>query len=98
VVWNLLVNAIKFTPRGGRVGVELRRVNSHVEIAVSDTGEGIDPEILPQILRPFPTGGCVHDAKARRLGLGLSIVRPPGRIARRNGARRERRRESRARC
>jgi PAS domain S-box-containing protein len=41
VVWNLLVNAVKFTPKGGRVELRLRRVNSHIQIMVSDTGEGI---------------------------------------------------------
>src|SRR6185369_8960656 len=41
VVWNLLSNAVKFTPRGGKVEVHLERVNSHIEIAVSDTGQGI---------------------------------------------------------
>jgi PAS domain S-box-containing protein len=75
VVWNLLVNAIKFTPRGGRVGVELRRVNSHVEIAVSDTGEGIDPEILPQIFDRFRQADASTTRRHGGLGLGLSIVR-----------------------
>src|SRR5262249_55447319 len=41
VMWNLLINAVKFTPKGGRVQIHLERVNSHVEITVSDTGQGI---------------------------------------------------------
>ena len=53
VVWNLLSNAVKFTPRGGRVQVRLQRVDSHVEITVSDTGEGIAPEFLPHLFQRF---------------------------------------------
>jgi PAS domain S-box-containing protein len=75
VVWNLLVNAIKFTPRDGRVGVSLQRVNSHVEIAVNDTGEGIDPEILPQIFDRFRQADATTTRRHGGLGLGLSIVR-----------------------
>jgi signal transduction histidine kinase len=52
VVWNLLSNAIKFTPKGGRVQVALERVNSDVEIAVADNGQGIRPETL----RAVPPG------------------------------------------
>jgi len=59
VVWNLLINAIKFTPRAGRIQVQLRKVDSHVEIVVSDNGEGIRSDILPYIFR----------AIARRRGL-----------------------------
>src|SRR6187399_1474832 len=46
VLWNLLTNAIKFTPKGGRVQVFLRRVNSHVEVSVVDSGQGISPDFL----------------------------------------------------
>jgi PAS domain S-box-containing protein len=53
VVWNLLSNAIKFTPKGGRVQVTLERVNSHVEIAVSDTGQGFDPSFRPHMFERF---------------------------------------------
>jgi signal transduction histidine kinase len=53
VVWNLLSNAIKFTPRGGRVQVRLERVNSHIEITVTDTGAGIQPEFLPVVFERF---------------------------------------------
>jgi signal transduction histidine kinase len=53
VVWNLLSNAIKFTPKDGRVRVGLQRVNSHVEISVSDTGIGIRPEFLAHVFERF---------------------------------------------
>src|SRR5207249_4194402 len=53
VVWNLLSNAIKFTPRGGRVHVRLERVDSHIEIVVSDSGAGIKPEFLPFVFDRF---------------------------------------------
>ena len=75
VVWNLLSNAIKFTPRDGRVQVRLERVNSHIEIVVSDTGQGISPEFLPYVFDRFRQA----DQKASRqfggMGLGLAIVR-----------------------
>jgi signal transduction histidine kinase/DNA-binding response OmpR family regulator len=73
VFWNLLTNAIKFTPKGGRVQVTLERVNSHLEVSVSDTGVGIDPEFLPHVFDRFRQA----DASAARtytgLGLGLAI-------------------------
>ena len=75
VVWNLLVNAIKFTPRDGRVGVNLARVNSHVEITVSDTGEGIEPTLLPHIFDRFRQADASTTRRHGGLGLGLSIVR-----------------------
>ena len=53
VVWNLLSNAIKFTGRNGRIQVHLRRVNSHIEISVADTGIGIASEFLPHVFDRF---------------------------------------------
>jgi PAS domain S-box-containing protein len=75
VVWNLLANAVKFTPKGGRVHVTLERVNSHLEIAVSDSGQGIRPETLPFIFDRFQQGDTGAARAHGGLGLGLAIVR-----------------------
>jgi CheY-like chemotaxis protein len=75
VVWNLLSNAVKFTPRGGRVQVRVERVNSHIEIVVSDTGIGIKPEFLPHVFERFHQAEGGTTRKAGGLGLGLAIVR-----------------------
>jgi PAS domain S-box-containing protein len=75
VVWNLLTNAAKFTPKGGRVQVRLERVNSHVEITVSDTGQGIAPEFLPHVFDRFRQADQTYTRAHGGLGLGLSIVR-----------------------
>ncbi len=75
VVWNLLTNAVKFTPKGGRVQVRLERINSHVEIAVSDTGKGIDSEFLPHVFDRFRQADQKSTRAHGGLGLGLSIVR-----------------------
>src|SRR5207248_9536532 len=53
VLWNLLTNAVKFTPRGGTVQIGARRTSSHVQITVSDSGEGIDAEFLPHVFEAF---------------------------------------------
>ena len=75
VVWNLLANSIKFTPRGGRVQVRLERVNSHIEIAVSDTGVGIPPEFLPHVFDRFRQADQRTTRQHGGMGLGLAIVR-----------------------
>ena len=75
VVWNLLSNAIKFTPRGGRVQIRLERVNSHVELSVSDTGEGIAPEFLPHLFQRFRQADSTFTRNHGGLGLGLAISR-----------------------
>ncbi|HEX8137197.1 MAG TPA: PAS domain S-box protein [Pyrinomonadaceae bacterium] len=75
VVWNLLTNAIKFTPRHGRVQVRLERVDSHVEIIVTDTGPGIKPEALPFIFDRFRQADSTTTRRHGGLGLGLAIVR-----------------------
>jgi signal transduction histidine kinase/CheY-like chemotaxis protein len=75
VVWNLISNALKFTPKAGRVQVRLERVNSHVEISVSDTGQGITPDFLPHVFERFRQSDASTSRKYGGLGLGLSIVR-----------------------
>ena len=75
IVWNLLSNAIKFTPRNGRVQIRLERINSHVELNVSDTGEGIAPEFLPQIFQRFRQADSTFTRNHGGLGLGLAICR-----------------------
>lgn len=75
VVWNLVSNAIKFTPRGGRVQVALERVNSHLELSVSDTGLGIARDSLPHVFERFWQEDRGTDRQHRGLGLGLAIVR-----------------------
>jgi PAS domain S-box-containing protein len=75
IVWNLLSNAVKFTPKGGHVQVSLERVNSHVEIIVTDTGQGIDPEFLPHVFERFRQADASTTRKYTGLGLGLAIVK-----------------------
>jgi CheY-like chemotaxis protein/anti-sigma regulatory factor (Ser/Thr protein kinase) len=75
VVWNLLSNAVKFTPRGGRVQIRLERINSHVEITVSDTGEGIAAEFLPHLFKRFQQADGTLTRAHSGLGLGLAISR-----------------------
>jgi PAS domain S-box-containing protein len=75
VAWNLLSNAIKFTPRGGRVIVSLARVESHLEVTVSDTGQGISPEFLPHVFDRFRQADATTTRVHSGLGLGLAIVR-----------------------
>jgi PAS domain S-box-containing protein len=75
VVWNLLSNAIKFTPKGGRVQVRLERINSHIEISVTDTGSGVKPEFLPYVFDRFRQADGTTTRQHGGLGLGLSIVR-----------------------
>jgi signal transduction histidine kinase/ActR/RegA family two-component response regulator len=75
VIWNLLINAVKFTPQGGRVQVSLREVDSHVEIAVSDTGQGIPPALLPLIFERFRQVDSSTTRTVGGLGVGLALVR-----------------------
>lgn len=75
IVWNLLSNAIKFTPKNGRVQVCLQRINSHIEIVVSDTGQGISAEFLPYIFERFRQADASISRTFGGLGLGLAIVR-----------------------
>jgi signal transduction histidine kinase len=75
VMWNLLSNAIKFTGKNGRVQVRMQRVDSHVEVAVSDTGEGIDPDFLPNLFQRFTQADSGFTREHGGLGLGLAISR-----------------------
>jgi CheY-like chemotaxis protein len=75
VAWNLLSNAIKFTPKGGLVRVTLDRKDSDVRIVVSDNGEGIDAELLPNVFDRFRQADNSTRRRLGGLGLGLSIVK-----------------------
>ncbi len=75
VVWNLLANAIKFTPRGGRVLLRLEKPDSQVAITVEDNGPGVDPEFLPFVFDRFRQADSSSTRRQGGLGLGLAIVR-----------------------
>jgi PAS domain S-box-containing protein len=75
VIWNLVANAIKFTPEGGRVEVLITPSGDHMEIRVVDTGKGISPDFLPHVFARFRQGDDATIGRHTGLGLGLSIVR-----------------------
>ncbi|MGL5873949.1 MAG: ATP-binding protein, partial [Xenococcaceae cyanobacterium] len=75
VVWNLLTNAIKFTPSGGQVTIELRQLDRLAQIRVIDTGKGINPQFLPHVFEYFRQEDSSTTRKFGGLGLGLAIVR-----------------------
>ena len=75
IVWNLVSNAIKFTPRGGVVNVRLARVESQAEVVVSDTGKGISSDFLPFVFERFRQADSTSTRQHSGLGLGLAIVR-----------------------
>jgi CheY-like chemotaxis protein/anti-sigma regulatory factor (Ser/Thr protein kinase) len=75
VIWNLVSNAIKFTPKEGTVQVSLERINSHVEITISDSGEGINPDFVPYVFERFRQADSSITRQYSGLGLGLAIVR-----------------------
>jgi PAS domain S-box-containing protein len=75
ILWNVLSNAVKFTPRRGLVQVRLERVNSHVEISVSDSGAGIPAEFLPHVFERFRQADAGINRERGGLGLGLAITR-----------------------
>ena len=74
VMWNLLSNSIKFTPRGGKIEIKVVEVDSMVEVTVSDTGQGIKPDFLPYIFDRFSQGDSSRTRTHSGLGLGLAIV------------------------
>ncbi len=75
VFWNLLSNAVKFTPKGGRVEIKLQMVDSRVQVEISDTGQGIEPEFLPYVFERFRQADSTTTRSYGGLGLGLAIVR-----------------------
>ncbi len=75
VVWNLLINAIKFTPNRGKVVVSASRVNSHVEISVADTGQGIAADFLPHLFERFRQADASTTRQHSGLGIGLALVK-----------------------
>ena len=75
VIWNLISNAIKFTPKDGTVHVSLRRVGTDVELVVRDSGEGIAPEFLPYVFDRFRQAQAGTTRRHGGLGLGLALVR-----------------------
>ena len=75
VVWNLLANAIKFTPEGGRVDVFVEPSNGCMELRVVDTGQGISPDFLPHVFERFRQADAARTQRHTGLGLGLALVR-----------------------
>lgn len=75
ILWNLVNNAVKFTPNGGSIDVHLKRIDPYVEIRVADSGVGIEPELLPKIFERFQQGDSSSTRQYGGLGLGLAIVR-----------------------
>ena len=75
ILWNLLSNAVKFTDAGGRVDARLMRVGDRIEISISDTGIGIEPEFLPHVFDRFRQADSSSTRRYSGLGLGLAIVR-----------------------
>ena len=75
IIWHLVANAIKFTPRGGEVGVEVHPGHENIRLIVRDSGPGIDPRFLPRIFDRFTQEDASTTRTAGGLGVGLSLVR-----------------------
>jgi PAS domain S-box-containing protein len=75
VIWNLLTNAVKFTPRGGQIDVRLEATHGCTQLTITDTGKGISPEFLPQLFDSFRQEDLSITRHYGGLGLGLSIVK-----------------------
>jgi CheY-like chemotaxis protein/two-component sensor histidine kinase len=75
VVWNLVMNAVKFTPQGGRVSVSVQRGSRTVDIVVKDTGQGMSPDFVPHVFEPFRQADSSTTRAHGGLGLGLALVR-----------------------
>ncbi len=74
-LWNILSNALKATPKGGMIRIQLSRINSHIELSVSDTGRGIEPALLPHVFDRFFQVDSGTDSNRKGMGLGLTIVK-----------------------
>jgi PAS domain S-box-containing protein len=75
VLWNLLSNSVKFTPRGGRIDIRLERIDPHISITVTDTGKGIQSDFLPYIFDRFRQADASSTRRYGGLGLGLALVK-----------------------
>src|SRR5215470_13207004 len=75
IFWNLLSNAVKFTNKGGRIEARLVRIGDRIEVSISDTGIGIDPQFLPHVFDRFRQADSTSTRRYGGLGLGLAIVR-----------------------
>lgn len=75
ICWNVLANAVKFTPQGGELAVKVYRDSDHAKLSVVDTGIGIEPEFLPYVFEPFRQSDSSDTRSYGGLGLGLSITK-----------------------
>jgi PAS domain S-box-containing protein len=75
VIWNLLSNSVKFTPRGGRIDIRLERIDPHICVTVSDTGKGIHSDFLPYVFDRFRQADSSSTRRYGGLGLGLALVK-----------------------
>jgi signal transduction histidine kinase/ActR/RegA family two-component response regulator len=75
VIWNLLMNAVKFTPMGGHVHARLERAGFHVQLVVNDTGQGIPFDLLPHVFERFKQADSSSTRAHGGLGLGLALVK-----------------------
>jgi signal transduction histidine kinase/ActR/RegA family two-component response regulator len=75
LVWHLLINAVKFTPKQGFIRITLSRVGEDAQLSICDSGEGISPEFLPHVFEPFRQADRSSTRNHRGIGLGLAVVR-----------------------
>jgi PAS domain S-box-containing protein len=74
IIWNLLNNSVKFTPRGGRITVRLKEVDDEIVLTVSDNGQGIDSSFLPHIFEIFRQADASTNRSQQGMGIGLAVV------------------------
>lgn len=75
ILWNLLTNAIKFTPAGGSATLHIRRLDENIQLEVADTGEGIAPEFLPHVFERFRQADMAATRRHTGLGIGLALAK-----------------------